>query len=67
MKKAKLKVETAPVVSIEFGQHHVRLTPELQRWATAKAESYRSVAAFITELVREAYHRDQAEGQRRAA
>lgn len=59
MRKAKPKAPVAPVIPIEYGQHHVRLTPELQAWATRKATSYRSVAAFITELVREAYMREQ--------
>jgi hypothetical protein len=61
MRKAKPKAPIAPVIALEYGQHHVRLTPELQVWAVAKAYGYRSVAAWITELVRAAYERHQAE------
>ena len=73
MPKAKLvpiKKATAAVITKfpQTNQHHIRLTPELQRWAKEQATSYRSVAAFIVDVVRNAYHREQSEqSQRKAA
>lgn len=73
MPKAKLvpiKKDAAAVITKfpQANQHHVRLTPELQRWAKEQATSHRSVAAFIVDVVRSAYQREQAEqSQRKAA
>ena len=62
-KQPKLLAIVTPLASKTAPSHHIRLTPELQAWAEQKAETYRSVAAWIVELVRTAYQQARTEAQ----
>lgn len=67
MKKPIKKLTVIPIKSKTPPSHHVRLTPELQIWAEKKARTYRSVAAWIVDLVREAYTEEERQQHRKAA
>lgn len=53
------KVIKLPKTKRKTASHHVRLPAPLEAWAEAKAATYRSVAAWMVDIVRTAYEAEQ--------